>query len=114
MKSKRRTLIGNARGRTGSLLLLCTLAAVTLSLAGLAILQSHSRNLEMTKSTESSVQARMATDALMHRAIAMLRIDPTINLEFVDPNSELPDAYGEIVPISNGNGQRQRQRQRQQ
>lgn len=86
--------------RKGSLLLLCTLAAVTLSLAGLAILQSHSRKLAMTKSTESSVHARMATDALMQQAIAQLRVDPTAKLMIVDKGSALPSAYGEVVPIS--------------
>ncbi|KAA1260000.1 hypothetical protein LF1_25380 [Rubripirellula obstinata] len=92
--------IRNAGSRTGSLLLLCTLAAVTLSLGGLAILQSHSRHLAMTKSTESSVQARMASDALMQRAVAQLRIDPTAKLMLVDKESPLRSAYGEVVPIS--------------
>ena len=86
--------------RNGSMLLLCMLAATTLSLAGLAILQCHSRNLATTKSIESSVRARMTKDALMQRAIAVLRADPTTKDEFADKELDLPDAYCQIVPVS--------------
>ena len=100
MKSRTIIRIRRNRSRQGSVLLLCTLAAVVLSLAGLAILQSHSRNLAMTRSVESSMAARMASDGLMQRAIAQLRVDPNATLRVIDKNSSLPDAYGKIVPIS--------------
>ena len=90
----------NTRIRHGSMLLLCVLATVSLSLAGLAILQSHSRNLAMTKAAESSVHARMATDALMQRAIAQIRVDPNAKMVIVDKDSAMTDAYGQVEPIS--------------
>jgi Tfp pilus assembly protein PilV len=82
------------------MLLLCTIATVMISMAGLSILHSHARNLARTQSIETSVQARLAAEGLMQRAIARLRMNPTAKLVIMDQGSALPSAYGEVVPVS--------------
>lgn len=82
------------------MLLLCTIATVMLSMAGLSILHSHTRNLARTRSVEASTQSRLAAEGLMQRAVARIALDPAVRLTMTDPNSTLPNAFADIVPIS--------------
>ena len=94
MKSRRAT------SRRGSVLLLCTLATVMLSLAGIAILRTHKQHIAATHAAESSVEARMTTDGLMQRAIAQLRNDPHSPSLIQDKGSTMPEAFAKLQPIS--------------
>ena len=99
--------------RQGSVLLLCTFAAVVLSLAGIAILHSHQRQIARVDALATSTKGRLAADGLLQRAIAQIRNNPTFDGELYyrdvpffdevmkeDPDSPLTKAYCDIDFIS--------------
>lgn len=89
--------------RCGAAVLLCTLAAAVLSLSAIAILRSSSHQRDQLASRREVAEARQAADALLARAVALIRVDPTISGPITDSGSTHPDARATITPDGSGN-----------
>ncbi len=95
-----RSNLNQRRHRRGSALLVCTLAAAVLSMATLAILRSQQYSVRRVDAVRSSVSARMTSEGLTQRAIAMLRTDPKLTTKFKDERSKDSPAIVVVEPIS--------------
>ena len=89
-----------ARCRTGSMLLLGTLAAFVLSLGSLAIIKSHSRRIAMTNAETASAQSRLTSVGLLQRSVALLQNDPLYQGTVIDRGAAIAEAYAEVSSIS--------------
>jgi len=85
-------LSNRKRSRRGSALLICTLAITVLSMASIAILRANQRGIVNVDGTRASRQARHAADGMVHRAIAAIRLNPTINGPLPLPRSSMPSS----------------------
>jgi len=86
--------------RRGSALLLCTLAIAVLSMASIAILRSNQRGIATVDGIRTSRQARYAADGMVQRAIAAIRLNPTISGQLPLSKSAPPGARVELSPTS--------------
>ena len=88
------------RRRRGSALLVCTLAAVVVSMAAIAIIRSGRQAVARVEALRASATARHVADGLTQRAIALLRADPTRSGDVADPNAPLPAARCQLLRLS--------------
>lgn len=86
--------------RTGSALLVATLAAAVLSMAGIAIIRSSQRSIARVDALRTTTQGRCVAEGLVQRAIATLRIDPNRTGAITDPSSLLPNANCQLRQLS--------------
>jgi hypothetical protein len=87
-----KTLSNHRRGRRGSALLVCTLAAAVLSMAAIAIIRSSQRNIARVDALRTTGEGRFVVEGLFQRSIAVLRSDPNSTGPIVDPANGMPGA----------------------
>ncbi len=88
------------RCRRGSALLLCTLAAVVISIASIAILRSNQRGIATLSGTRVSRQARATSAGLVQRAYAALRLDTNLAGSLPLPKSYRSGERLELTKLS--------------
>ncbi|GAA5505332.1 hypothetical protein [Novipirellula caenicola] len=81
-----------ARRRTGSALLLCTLAAAVLSMSAIAILRSSKLAIARVDARRTAIQGRHIAAGLVQRAIAELKSDSNFEGEIVAAGTTMPTA----------------------
>ena len=86
--------------RQGSALLVCTLAAVVLSMASIAILRSTHRSIARIDALQSSVRGRCISQGLYQRSIAILRQDANFEGQVVDPVVGSDSGYSRITRLA--------------
>ena len=92
IKSKRMHQPQNARRRSGSALLLCTLAAAVLSMSAIAMLRSSKLAIARVDAQRTAVQARHIGDGLVQQAIAQLKNDSNFEGEIFASGTAMPTA----------------------
>ncbi|EMI20228.1 secreted protein [Rhodopirellula maiorica SM1] len=80
------------RRRSGSALLLCTLAAAVLSMSAIAMLRSSKLAIARVDARRSAIQGRHIGDGLVQQAIAQLKSDANFEGEILATGTTLPTA----------------------
>ncbi len=93
-------LCKNRRLRRGSALLVCTLAAVVISLAAVTMLRSSRRSIARIDAIQASDGGRHVADGLLQRSIALLRENPATAGTIVDPDGPNPDAFCQLTTLT--------------
>ena len=86
--------------RRGSALLVCTLAAVVVSMAAIAIVRSGRQSIARIEALRVNASSRHVAEGLTQRAIALLRADPNRSGDVIDANAPLPAARCRLVRLS--------------
>ncbi|GAA4467563.1 hypothetical protein [Novipirellula rosea] len=92
IQSKRLHKLRSARTRSGSALLLCTLAAAVLSMSAIAILRSSKLAIARVDARRTAIQGRHIADGLVQQAIAQLKSDADFEGEIFATDSAMPTA----------------------
>ncbi|WP_442510769.1 hypothetical protein SH528x_002412 [Novipirellula sp. SH528] len=92
IKSKRLHKPQRARTRSGSALLLCTLAAAVLSMSAIAMLRSSKLAIARVDAQRTAIQGRHIGDGLVQQAIAQLNSDADFEGEIFATSTTMPTA----------------------
>lgn len=82
------------------MLLVCTLALTTLSMASIALIRSTQQQIRLVDAQRSTARGRQMADGLYQRAIATLRNDPTAQGIILDPTITTPGARAQLVRLT--------------